>query len=156
MRLFVELGKSLLLNVFVLLALVLIVLFPRDLTIVDRGAALGIDMQFEYHFQFEEYKENIVGYLETVFIDGSLGESLTGVPVGELLVEYVPRSMLVICTAFILCILFGVLKGIYDYKASLKKTQVPWPGIHFFAAIDSRLFLDHLFAVVGHLLHSLD
>ncbi|WP_261130497.1 ABC transporter permease [Bacillus sp. Marseille-Q3570] len=128
MRLFVELGKSLLVNVFVLLTLILIVLFPRDLSIVDRGATLGIDMEFEYHFQFEEYKENIVGYLEKVFIDGNLGESLTGVPVGELIVEYVPRSLLVISSAFILCILIGVLKGIYDYRASLKKHRILGQG----------------------------
>jgi oligopeptide transport system permease protein len=98
---------------FVVVVLICIILIPRD--VEYRSGSLGNVTQ-DYDFSWSEYKESITSYATGVWENKSLGQSRFKISVEEEIGRYLPRSMKLIFLAFIICIPFGILKGIYDLK----------------------------------------
>jgi ABC-type dipeptide/oligopeptide/nickel transport system permease component len=121
MNIVVQLIKTILINLFVFLLIILIVLFPRhlDITIVN-----GVFYQ-EYNFHMDQYLENIKNFFYGLVKNKSLGDTrYFDTTVEEELARYMPRSLMVIFTALIISFFLGVMKGIYDYKTSKKRTSL--------------------------------
>ncbi|MBY0123644.1 ABC transporter permease [Bacillus sp. S/N-304-OC-R1] len=120
--------KNLLFYAIIVAGLLLVVMFPRNPTVSAVGRAATINI--EYQFYFHEYKDNIVQYLQNVWNDKSLGgtrfETLT---VEDELKRFFPKSLKLVIPAFILSILIGVGKGIFDYRNRDKKTNVIGNGL---------------------------
>lgn len=55
-------------------------------------------------------------FISNIQTDGSLGATKNGEVFEEIVLEYFPRSLSVIATAFLLAVTFGVTKGIFDYR----------------------------------------
>ncbi|WP_349409463.1 ABC transporter permease [Pseudalkalibacillus sp. SCS-8] len=132
MLFFHALLKAFFINLIVLIVIVLIVLFPRNMEAVDVGKTIGANIEFEYGFDWTQYYVNISTYLQTLFVEKSLGESLTGVPVSQIIHEYFPRSLTIIVTSLFLSLIFGILKGIFDFQAKFRKRSILGQGLTSF------------------------
>lgn len=120
--------KQLLLYLIIVCALILIVLFPRDLSI--ETVAGTAEMELEYEFSWTAYKNNITNYFETVWNDKSLGDTRhESVSVEDELLRYVPASLQIIFPAFILSVFLGIFKGIFDYRRRGTKLGVFGNGL---------------------------
>lgn len=127
-----NIGRSIIYNLILYLiaifALLLIVLFPRNPTVSVVGRAQTVEM--EYHFSWEEYKNNIVQYIQFVWNEKSLGNTrYYNVTVEDELKRYLPNSLKIICPAFLLSLFFGILKGIFDYRNKLTKKNIFGNGL---------------------------
>jgi oligopeptide transport system permease protein len=136
MRLVRELLKSFLLYVFVLVALILVVLVPRELLTVPSESNSRV-MAFHYEFTWAIYKENVSDFLTGVWKNKSLGTTgVQSIPIEDEIREYLPRSLAVIMTAFLISISLGVLKGIFDYRNMYNKKNLLGQGVtSFFLAL---------------------
>lgn len=121
--------KNSLLYIVIVTALLLVTLFPRDPVLsVGGGNALRVDM--EYQFSWQDYKNNIVQYLQHVWDEKSLGNtSIARVTVEDELKRYIPNSLKLIIPAFFLSLLLGIGKGIFDYRNKSKKMNVFGNGV---------------------------
>lgn len=104
--------------------LVLIVFFPRTPTITTSGGRAET-INYSYDFNYEEYKQNI----STLFKELNEEKSLGGTryqfkSVEDELLHYFPKSLQVIIPAFILSLLLGVWKGIFDYQHTNTKKNI--------------------------------
>lgn len=120
MTLAIKLLKPFLLYGFVFILIVLLALLPRFYQVVPDDAVRGV-MDFKYHLDWVQYKDNIIHYLSNFFHHGSLGKDKYGIPVGSVIAEYLPRSLLIIFTAFVISLPLGILKGIFDFRSDHKK-----------------------------------
>lgn len=120
--------KNTLLYAVIVVSLLLVVLFPRNPSLSVSGKALTVNM--EYHFSWQEYKSNIVEYLQHVWNEKSLGgtrhERLT---VEDELKRFVPNSLKLILPAFFLSIFLGIGKGIFDYRNKANKRNIVGHGL---------------------------
>jgi oligopeptide transport system permease protein len=122
MKLILQLTKTFLIWLFIVTILVLLVLFPRRITFgFVEGSA---EMRREYHFSWEEYRNSVTNYIKKVWENKSLGESRFGLTVEEEMKRYFPRSLKLIIPAFILSVLLGILKGVYDYRTQRGKRVI--------------------------------
>jgi len=121
--------KNALLYIVIVIALLLIVLFPRNPSLsVGGGNALTVNM--EYHFSWKEYKDNIVKYIQHVWNEKSLGDTRhERVTVEDELKRFVPNSLKLIFPAFFLSLLLGIGKGIFDYRNKSNKKNVFGNGL---------------------------
>ncbi|WP_057772410.1 ABC transporter permease subunit [Cytobacillus dafuensis] len=121
--------KNVLLYIIILAALLLIVLFPRNPALsVGGGNALTVEM--EYHFSWQEYKNNIVQYLQHVWNEKSLGDTRHArLTVEDELKRFFPNSVKIILPAFFLSLILGIGKGIFDYRHKFNKMNVLGNGL---------------------------
>lgn len=120
--------KQVLLYFLIICALVLIVLFPRNLTVATVSGTA--EMMLEYQFSWSEYKNNLTHYFETAWNDKSLGDTRhERVTVEDELLRYVPASLKIIFPAFFLSVFLGIFKGIFDYRRKGTKLSVFGNGL---------------------------
>ncbi len=121
--------KNALLYVVIVIALLLIVLFPRNPSLyVSGGNALTVTMDF--NFSWNEYKNNVVQYIQHVWNEKSLGNTRhERVTVEDELKRFVPNSLKLIVPAFFLSLLLGIGKGIFDYRNKANKKNLLGNGL---------------------------
>lgn len=109
------------------LFIVLVVLIPRN----DIGWVIMPDSEVSTNnFSYPEYKQNILLFTHSLWTDKSIGTNRYGNPVEQDVKQYMPASLGLIGVAFLLSVIFGLFKGIYDYRGSLKgkhlRQSVSW------------------------------
>ncbi|MCM3619845.1 ABC transporter permease subunit [Sutcliffiella horikoshii] len=113
-------------SVAVLLAIIfltLIVFFPRTPTITSHGRGDVID--YQYSFNMEEYRSNVTGVVRGIKEEGTLGGTRYQFKsVEDELLHYYPKSLQVIIPAFILSLMLGVLKGVFDYRQTYSRKNI--------------------------------
>lgn len=107
-----QLLKTVVIWLFVLTVIILFVLIPRNVDYVQQGN----DLKREYEFSFCEHRHNILLLFYNMWKDKSIGHNRFGESTTEDIQRYVPRSLKVIVTAFIISLPIGILKGLYDYR----------------------------------------
>ncbi|MEK3733042.1 MULTISPECIES: ABC transporter permease subunit [Paenibacillus] len=113
--------KSTLISVFAFMLVVLIVLIPRDLNMRIEGYIVVADPAFKW----SQFTENVYQFFSNAIASGSLGPSrYQGQSAEAAAFEAVGMSLLVIVSALFLGLVFGVLKGVADYKLSKTKFSV--------------------------------
>ncbi|WP_036605111.1 ABC transporter permease subunit [Paenibacillus assamensis] len=118
-----QIYKTLGLSLFAMVMLILVVLFPRDLDI----SVVGYGIHAEYHFSWEKYANNMKTFLHGIFYEQTLGPTrYEGETAEAAVARTVMNSMAVIVTSFVLSMGLGILKGIFDYQSSDRKTK--WLG----------------------------
>ncbi|WP_195576220.1 ABC transporter permease subunit [Paenibacillus sp. 1001270B_150601_E10] len=117
MTLFTQLLRAFLISMLAMLAVILIVLFPRQVEVVMTETQVLTD----YQFSFQAYGQQIASFFSELFWHGSLGSNRYQFPVIDDVLNVMGNSLLVIITALVSSFFFGVLKGIIDYK--LDKTR---------------------------------
>ncbi|WP_096154968.1 ABC transporter permease subunit [Bacillus sp. FJAT-45066] len=113
MNLLWSISKSFLFFCLVALLLVLAVLIPRTPDIAVQGRAMTVD--YTYEFSVQAYKHNISMFIKSVTEDKTLGTTRYNKNAEEEIVLHFSRSLKVIVAGFTLTLLFGILKGIYDF-----------------------------------------
>jgi oligopeptide transport system permease protein len=108
----IEISRHILLFLLIVLSLILVVLFPRDVEISSEGRAQTVI--FDYQFSWSAYQENITSFFSGIYQEKSFGLTKYERPVEEEMKLYFSRSMKIIVTALILSLFFGILKGVYD------------------------------------------
>lgn len=74
----------------------------------------------KYVFSMEDYKSNINDFITNVTVHNTLGKTKQGFPIEDELVKYFPRSLKIIISAFILSLIIGIGKGIFDFQTRKK------------------------------------
>ncbi|MCA1319287.1 ABC transporter permease [Bacillus tianshenii] len=105
--------KSLLFFLLIGILLTLAVLFPRSPEIGVSGKAMTLE--YGYEFSWKAYNHNISTFLEDITDRGTLGFTRYNNPAEEEIILHMARSLKVIFTAIMITMIFGVLKGIYDF-----------------------------------------
>lgn len=101
----------------------MIVFFPRTPDISVAGVANTIE--YNYTFSFTQYKTAIVNFITGIWENNSLGGTkYARVTVEQELFKYYPKSLKIIATAFIISLIFGILKGIFDYHNTNNKKNI--------------------------------
>lgn len=108
----IEISRHILLFLLIVLSLILVVLFPRDVEISAEGRAQTVI--FDYQFSWSAYQENITSFFSGLYQEKNFGLTKYERPVEEEMKLYFSRSMKIIVTALILSLFFGILKGVYD------------------------------------------
>ncbi len=72
-------------------------------------------VEYGYEFSWNAYKHNISMFIHDVRENGTLGFTRYDNPAEEEILLHMKRSLKVIVTAFIITLIFGILKGIYDF-----------------------------------------
>lgn len=120
--------RTFLLYVVVLIGLIMLVFFPREADIAVSGKAMTVD--YGYTFSWGQYKENITNWISHIRENGSLGDTrYNNVTVEDELKRYYPNSLKVIVVAFILSIILGIAKGIFDYSNAKSKKNIFGNGL---------------------------
>lgn len=120
MKLAFRLLNTLILYAVVFLLMVMIVWIPRYFHVISDSSSHFV-MDFQYHMDWHRYENNLYWYFQNLIVNGNLGKNRLGTPVSHVIGEFIPRSLLVIFTAFLISYPLGVLKGIFDYRARFKK-----------------------------------
>ncbi|WLD93621.1 ABC transporter permease [Alkalihalobacillus sp. AL-G] len=116
--------KTCLLYLAALIVIVLVVLAPREVTTVPSKNHPAV-IEFQYGFNWSVYKDNLIQYVTGIWENNSLGGTMyPHRTVEEEIVEYLPRSLLIILTSFIISILVGVWKGIFDYLNTASRKRI--------------------------------
>lgn len=111
------LGVSLLAFVVIML----IVLFPRKLDLTMEGNMVVVG----YDTSMEGFIANIKHFFVDLFKNQSLGYSrFSGESAGEAVIRAMGKSLSVISAALVIGFVFGILKGIADYKLSKTRFNV--------------------------------
>lgn len=119
-----ELFKITIAVILALIFLMLIVFFPRTPSITTSGGRAET-IQYNYDFNAEEYKQNIKTFFNALSEERSLGGTRYQFKTVEAeLMYYFPKSLKVVIPAFVLSLLIGVWKGIYDYRQANTKKNV--------------------------------
>lgn len=113
-----RLVKTVLIYLLVFFIVILIVLFPRHMTItVDQNLKYTSDASLN----FEQYKSNIVGFFNGVMENKSLGITRYDLTVEEEIARFLPRSLEVVVAALLISTVLGIAKGFFDYKSTKRK-----------------------------------
>ncbi len=100
------------------LVFILITLVPRTVVYeMDRT----IVKEIRHSFTWIEYKENVTSYINYVIENKSLGVNRDGTPIEIELVRLATRSLKLIIPAFLLSLIFGIMKGVFDFQHRNKK-----------------------------------
>lgn len=116
LKLLIKLVGSFFIWLLITLIMFLIILIPRDAHY--QKAANSHHINGSYEFSWKDYQTNIITYSQMVLEEKSFGETNFGTSVEEELFHYMKRTLTIIIPAFLISILFGVLKGIYDYRST--------------------------------------
>ncbi|MCT8136322.1 ABC transporter permease [Anaerobacillus sp. CMMVII] len=122
-----KLVRSIFMYLVVMVLIILVVLIPRnaEMTLVD-----GV-MEYQYKFSWESYYQNVKMYFTNVIETKSLGETQGWQSVEEVIISYMPASLKVIGAAFMISMVFGIYKGIFDFRQSGRKTSFLGNGTTF-------------------------
>lgn len=108
-------------SVLALVFVILIALFPRHLDI----SIEKFEMVSNYEFSFSKYADNIKTFFSEAIANKSLGDTIhMGVTVEQTVFASMSKSLDVIITTLFLGFLFGLIKGIVDYKLSKTRFNV--------------------------------
>lgn len=118
----IQITSKILFFLMVCTCLILIALFPREAMVTGEGRAVTV--VYSYKFSWQEYKENLMGFYNGLVKEKTLGETRYHKPVEEEILIYFPRSLKIIITAFILSLMTGMVKGIYDFKKTHTRTNL--------------------------------
>ncbi|NRG45987.1 ABC transporter permease subunit [Bacillus sp. CRN 9] len=119
--------KQVILYIVIICALILIVLIPRDFTVAPLETK---GLEIHYQFSWTAYGENITRFISGIWNHHSLGATqYERVTVEDELVRYVPRSLQIIIPAFLLSMILGILKGVYDYVHRYNKRSILGNGL---------------------------
>lgn len=134
MKLTIRVLKTLLIYMFIFLILICIVLIPRDANyFYSEESKTGSDynrFNYKWDLSWVEYYEKVHAFFETAIQEKSIGTTrYPNLTVEDEIKEYFPRSLLVILTAFVLSIIFGVWKGLYDFKTRYSKKMFIGQGL---------------------------
>jgi oligopeptide transport system permease protein len=102
--------------------LILIALFPREATVTAEGRAATV--VYKYEFSWGKYKEILSSFIHGIIHNQTFGETRYHKPVEAELLIYFPRSLKIIISAFFLSLAVGILKGIYDFRKTNKRTNI--------------------------------
>lgn len=120
--------KNVVLYILIILALILVVLFPRNPSMAVSGKAMTVEMG--YNFSWKEYKNNIFQYFRSVWTEKSLGDTrYERVTVEDEIKRFFPNSLKLIIPAFFLSLCLGIWKGVFDYKNKLKRRNIFGNGL---------------------------
>ena len=101
--------------------IILIVLFPRHLDLSLDGHKVVAD----YSVNWGQYAADVKQFFVNVLKDGDLGFSrYEGETAGQAVARAVGRSLAVIGGALVIGFIFGVFKGILDYRLSRTKLNI--------------------------------
>jgi oligopeptide transport system permease protein len=103
----------------ILFVILILVTYPRSI-----GGPNSHNLTATYGFQSFGFLENIAQMISSVWNEHTLGTTRYSKTVEEELLMVVPRSLKIMIPAFILSMLFGVLKGVYDYLSQYKKRGI--------------------------------
>ncbi|MFS0863594.1 ABC transporter permease subunit [Fredinandcohnia sp. 179-A 10B2 NHS] len=92
----------------------LIILGTVILILIPRGATQDYT-DIVYIFSMDTYKDNITQLVNGIIQDQTLGKTKSGFIVEEEIANYFPRSLKIILFAFIISIVIGIAKGIFDF-----------------------------------------
>lgn len=123
-KLVLQLCKTLLLWLFVTTILILLILLPRGDSKIDYSKS-RVEMTEEYEknittFSWESYKNNITDFFSYAIKNRSLGQTEYGVSVEFEVWRYTKKSIYILLPSIIISFIFGVVKGIYDFKVGKK------------------------------------
>ena len=96
-------------HLLVVLGIVILVLFPKN--------GYQDYTNVAYTFSPTDFQSNITNLLSSIVNDKSLGKTKSGSPVEKEISKIIPLSFKIIITAFILTVVFGIVKGVLDYQA---------------------------------------
>ncbi|WP_449538759.1 ABC transporter permease subunit [Ferdinandcohnia sp. Marseille-Q9671] len=126
-----EFLKILMIYLCVFFCVILFVLFPREPSIDYSGKALTVE--YSYQFNLKDYGMSIITFLKDVYENKSLGETkFATVSAEDELVKLFPKSFKIIVIGFILSVVFGILKGILDYRLTNTKKSFLGSGATWF------------------------
>ncbi|MCT1398339.1 ABC transporter permease [Paenibacillus sp. LC231] len=149
MRLKTQMLKTTVTSLLAFMFIVLIVLVPRDLN-------LSLDSNLwvtNYSFDLGEYVTYIRDFFAAAIQNGTLGETrYIGQSSEAAAFGAVGKSLLVIVSALILGFVFGILKGVLDYKLSKTKFSVlgHWTTWLFQSVPDFFLMLIAQWVLIKH------
>ncbi|MCJ8009534.1 ABC transporter permease subunit [Lederbergia wuyishanensis] len=86
----------------------------------------------KYEFHWEQYKSSLLHFYHLVKDEHSLGMTRYELTAEEEIKRYLPKSLKVIAVAFVLSIVFGILKGIFDYRIKDTKLKIFGNGSTWF------------------------
>ncbi|MDE5415996.1 ABC transporter permease subunit [Alkalihalobacterium chitinilyticum] len=115
-----ELFKTCLGWVAAILIIILLVFIPRDLGF----EFTEYEIKPVYTFSLANYLENLKSYSNMIFIERTLGETRFGSSVFSDVITFGGRSLTILAIAFCFALIFGVLKGFFDYATSHSKWSV--------------------------------
>ncbi|GAB6927726.1 hypothetical protein JCM10914A_17090 [Paenibacillus sp. JCM 10914] len=116
-----QMFRTTIISVLAFVFIVLIVLIPRDIQLALEGN-LWVS---NYSFDMQEYLTYVVDYIGSAFRNGTLGLSSYVDHSSEAAAfTAVGMSLLVIVSALLIGFIFGILKGIVDYKLSKTRFNV--------------------------------
>lgn len=113
----------------VVIVFTLLLLQPGDVDIRTVVEGEHIYAQTTYTLHWDMYRNNIKRFSEQLIENKGLGQTAIREDVSEVVFRHMARSIIPIALAFFLSVLFGILKGIYDYKQS--KNRVSFFGKWF-------------------------
>ena len=126
-----EFGKILAIYLCVFLCVILFVLFPREPSIDFSGKAMTVE--YSYHFNLKEYATNVGAFLKDVYENKSLGGTkFASLSAEDEIAKFFPRSLKIILIGFILSVVFGIIKGILDYRWTNTKKSFLGSGATWF------------------------
>ncbi len=130
-----EFGKIIAIYVCVFLCVIIFVLFPREASIDYAGKAMTVE--YSYHFNLKEYTTSVSTFLKNVHENKSLGGTkFATLSAEDEIAKFFPRSLKIILIGFILSVVFGVLKGILDYRfTNTKKSFLGSGATWFFSGV---------------------
>lgn len=117
--------RSLLIGGFAFLVLTALVLFPRQLNV----SADRYKIVVNYPDLWKTYGANVRSFFHGIWHEGTLGTDRNGIRAETAIGTALSKSLAVIGTSLFLSIGLGILKGIYDYRASGKKRSLLGSGL---------------------------
>lgn len=103
---------------------------PRD--VEYKATSSGVFEDAEYVYSFKKHIQAFKDFFVYVKKNPSLGQYSQQQTVAEILMESLQKSFIVIIPALILGFIFGVLKGIFDYRWSLGRMNILGKGSTWF------------------------
>jgi oligopeptide transport system permease protein len=139
-KIFLHLSGLTIMWLFVTLILILIVLLPRGELKVDfTESRVNMTKQYEESittFSWESYKQNIVHTFQYVKEHKSLGQTVHLLSVEYEVWRYFRKSLIILVPAAFLSMVFGILKGVYDFSSKRRKYNLLGEGVtNFFLAV---------------------
>ncbi|QCJ40654.1 ABC transporter permease subunit [Bacillus sp. S3] len=119
MPLIFQLGKSILAWMVAIFIIIFIILMPRDVTYETSTGNVFEDAG--YHYSWTTHKDSFMNFFSYIKENKSLGDYRPGYPNSELLSRTLKKSLYIVLPALFLSYLFGVLKGMLDYRLSKYK-----------------------------------
>ncbi|WP_054955620.1 ABC transporter permease subunit [Paenibacillus dakarensis] len=123
-RLGIQMLRSLLINLAAFSLIIGAVLYPRHLMLSIEGYKVAVDYTVGTS-AIEALAANVKQFFTDLFVNKSLGFSrFNGETAGEAVIRAVGNSLAVICGALVIGFVFGVLKGILDYRLSKTRLNI--------------------------------